>query len=486
MSNKIDINIKTIIHYVIMIFLMAIFYIIPSFGNGIVTPYGMRVLGVFAGLIYGWTCIGMLIPSIIGTVGLAIAGLGTTQDVFVSIFNNYNIIMMIVGSLGFVALSQSNASDWVFAKVLSSKLASKSLILTVGCIFAVILLLGLLGMGILTMFVLFPIMSDFLKKCGYKKGEKFTTLFLMGYFIAQTMPIGIFPFYSWGLLICGSLSSITGYTIPLGSYIVISLIIYALFLLTYPLFMKIVGCDFSKLEDVNILETFHVDANTKLTLAQKITLGGMLLFIALVLIGSFIQIPIIQTIYGKIGVMGLMLAYWVAMLLIKIDGKPLLDMKKASEGMSWDLCILMAVALVLSSAITSAESGVGTYLAMLIGPIFANVNEIVFLMVLAAVLIILTNLANNIAVVFILINIVASLTAAGLNVNMLATSIILALGSCAVAFLTPASSLPGAILHGCPMIESKKLYGWNCIAMLYEFILMMLVLIPVTLLGIGA
>jgi len=485
MSNKIDMNTKTMIHYAIMILIMAVFYIIPGFGNGVVTPYGMKILGVFIGLVYGWTFIGQLIPSILGAVALSIAGLGTTQDVFVSLFNNYNIIMMLVGSLGFVALAQTNASDWIFAKILCSKIAKKSSLLTVGCIFTIVLLIPIFGSGIITMIILFPIMNDFLKKCGYEKGDKFSVLFLMGYYIAQTLPIGIFPFKSWGLMICGSVSSITGYIVPLVPYMLLNCLIFVLFLISYPILMKAVGCDFSKLENVDIVKAFNIDPNAKLNLSQKITLGGMLLFLGLIMIGNLVQIPIIQTIYGKIGVMGLMLAYWVAMMIIKIDGKPLLDLKKASHDINWDLIVLMAVALVLSSAVTSADSGVGTWLAMMIGPVFANISEISFLMLLAGILIILTNIANNIAVVFILINIVTSLTAAGLTVNMLATCIVLSIASSAVAYLTPASSATGAILHAAPMMDSKKLYVWNCVAMVYEFVLLMIVLIPATMLGIG-
>lgn len=73
----------------------------------------------------------------------------------------------------------------------------------------------------------------------------------------------------------------------------------------------------------------------------------------------------------------------------------------------------------------------------------------------------------------------------GLAINLMATSIVLAVGSCAVAYLTPASSLPGAILHGGAMVNPKDIYLWNCIMMAYEFILLMFVCIPIVLLGIG-
>lgn len=474
---------KNIMHYIIMFAIMAIFHVLP--GIGTITPYGMKLLGVFIGLIYGWTFIGMLVPSIIGCFGLGFAGFGSIENVTLALFNNINVLLMIIGSIGFDALRQTNASDWLFAKILTSRIAKKGPLFTVGAIFTLILILGALGMGILLNFVIFPIMNEFLKKCGYQKGEKFCTLFLMGYMIAAVMPIGIFPFYSWGLMICGSLQSISLYTLPVVPYLIANLILYVLFIITYPLLMKLAGCDFSKLQNVDVAEAFNVDRETKLNIGQKFALFGILIFIATVVICSFAPIPFLQAAFGRITVTGLMLLYWMVMLIVKVDGNPILDMRKAAGFMSWDLLILIAVALVLSSALTSQDSGISSFIAMSIGPIFAKTGQITFLVVLCVILIILTNLANNIAVVFVMINIVAALYLNGLPINLLATSIILAVGSCAVAFLTPASSLPGAILHGGSMTTTKEIYIWNCIMMVYEFLLLMIICIPIVLLGIG-
>ncbi len=482
-EKKLTFEPKKVIHYIIMLLIMAAFHFIPAFGT--ITPYGMKLLGVFIGLIYGWTFIGMLAPSLIGCFGLGFAGFGNLESVTLALFNNINVLLMIIGSIGFDALRQTNASDWLFAKILTSKMAKKSSVFMVGSIFALILLLGALGMGILLNFVIFPIMNEFLKKCGYQKGDTFCTLFLIGYMIAAIMPIGILPFYSWGLMICGSLQSISLYTIPLAPYILANLIIYALFIITYPLLMKLVGCDFSKLQNVNVVEAFDVKPETKLNIAQKFALFGILIFIAVVIICSFAPIPFLQAAFGRFTVSGLMLLYWVIMVVVKVDGKPILDMSKAAGFMSWDLLILIAVALVLSSALTSPESGISSFIAMAIGPVFAKTGQITFLIALSLILIVLTNLANNIAVVFIVINIVASLYLNGLPINLLATSIVLAIGSCAVAYLTPASSMPGAILHGGAMTVTKDIYFWNCVMMIYEFVLLMVVCIPIVILGIG-
>lgn len=483
MSMQLTMNKKNIFHWIAMILIMAVFYVIPAVGP--VTPYGMKILGVFVGLIYGWTFIGMLAPSLAGVIALACAGYGSGEQVFLALFANSSILMMIIGSLGFDAIRQTNVSDWFFGKILTSKLAKKSSLLTIGCIFTAVLILGGLGMGILLQFVLLPIFNEFLKKCGYEKGDRFSTLFLMGYLIAAVMPIGIFPFYSWGLMICGSFSSISTYEIPLGPYMIANIIIYIIFLATWPLLMKVAKCDFSKLENVDVAEAFNFEKDVKLNIGQKITLGGLILFILLVVLCSFFPIPGLSSIYSSLTVCGLMVIYWIVVMFVQVDNKPLLDMREASSMMNWDLCILMAVALVLSSALTSEESGIGAAIAMVIGPIVANVSGIALIMILAAILIILTNLANNIAVVFILINVVSSLYLNGVEMNMLAVSIILAMGSCAVAYFIPASSLPGALLHGANMTESKSIYFWNWIAAIYLFVIMMIVLIPISLLGIG-
>lgn len=481
---KLTVSSKNVMHYIIMVAIMAVFYFIPS--GDTITPYGMRLLGVFIALIYGWTVIDMLIPSIFGCFGLAFAGYGSLEQISLGLFANISIVLMIFGSLAFDSLRQTTASDWIFAKILTSKIAKKSPLLTVMSILTLILVLGVLGMGILLNFVIFPVMNDFLRKCGYEKGEKFSNLFLLGFFMAAVMPIGIFPFYSWGLMVCGSLQSIAQFELAVAPYMVASIIVYILFLVTYPFLMKIAGCDFSKIANVDVVEAFNVQPDAKLDIAQKFSLFGMLLFIGVVALCSFAPIPFLKAINAKVTTSGFMLLYWVTMLMVKVDGKPILNLREAAGYMYWDLCLLMAVALVLSNALTSTESGISTFIAMLIGPFLSQFGQITFIILLAITMIVLTNLANNIAVVFILINIVSSLYLNGIEINLLATSIILAIGSCGVAYLTPASSLPGAIIHGAAMTSTKGLYFYNCILMVYEFVLLMIVCIPIVLLGIGA
>lgn len=482
-TKKLDISAKTLMHYAIMIAIMAVFFNIPE--KLPITHYGWAALGIFVGLVYGWTFIGMLGPSLIGFGALTILNHVGVMDTVVGFISNNTVLMMLFGCLAFDALRQTAATDYVLGKLMSSSIAKKSAVMLVGVIFAAVIILGALGMGVVLQFVLFPIMNDFLEKCGYKKGEKFCNLFLMGYMISTIMAIGIFPFYSWGLMIAGSFAAILQYAIPIGPYVAVMIIVSVIYLVTYPLAMKLLGCDFSKLQNVNIEETFHISADAKLNVAQKIAVGGFVVFLVLAVGGSFVPVPVIAGLYAKIGILGLMIAYLFMVCVIKVDGKPLMNLGESSRQIVWDMVFLLGVAIMLSSAVTSTESGIAAWIGMTVGPIVAKFGPIGFLVVMSIILVILTNLANNMAVVFIMMNIVASLYFAGLPINLLACSLILTLGSC-FAFFTPASSVPGAVLHGGKMVESKALYIWSWIAAAYLLVILLVCCLPLIILGIGA
>lgn len=73
-------NIKYYIHSLITVGLMIVFYFIPPIST--ITPVGMKVLGVFLGLIYGWCFVEMLWPSILGLVMLGLSGYCTVTEAF--------------------------------------------------------------------------------------------------------------------------------------------------------------------------------------------------------------------------------------------------------------------------------------------------------------------------------------------------------------------------------------------------------------------
>ncbi len=59
-------------HYlceIIMILLMLCGFFIPA--GGALPPYGMQILWIFLGLLFGWSTVGLIVPSLLGLVALA-------------------------------------------------------------------------------------------------------------------------------------------------------------------------------------------------------------------------------------------------------------------------------------------------------------------------------------------------------------------------------------------------------------------------------
>lgn len=178
-----------------------------------VMPYGMAVAGVYFVLIYGWSMIDTFWPSLFGVFLIAMAGYGTAEALVLAMFNNTTVLMLLIGSLTFAAISQNGSGDWFLSKLLGNKFARKS----TSTILIFIVLTALLGNMInLTYFTLFPILSDAIKKYGYNKGNKECFFILGGFMMAAAFGLSFKPFAGWALMTVGALQAATSEVINLA------------------------------------------------------------------------------------------------------------------------------------------------------------------------------------------------------------------------------------------------------------------------------
>lgn len=79
---------KLWLHTLLMVVLMSSGWLLP-FG-GTLTEYGVRVMMIFVGAIWGWIFIGLVIPSFSALIFLVLAGTGTAKEVIGSGFGAGN------------------------------------------------------------------------------------------------------------------------------------------------------------------------------------------------------------------------------------------------------------------------------------------------------------------------------------------------------------------------------------------------------------
>ena len=111
---------KQYIHLAIMILLTVLIGICPPFGA--ITQVGMRTIGVFVGVLYGWLTIDLIWPSLFGYAALAILGITDTTSALSSGFGNSQlvqvlVVMVMAGALDAIGVTKMLANWMVTRKI---------------------------------------------------------------------------------------------------------------------------------------------------------------------------------------------------------------------------------------------------------------------------------------------------------------------------------------------------------------------------------
>ena len=105
---------KRLIHFIIMFVLTIGIWFLAPFGQ--ITELGMKVLGIFTGVLYGWIFIDLIWPSIFGFVALGCVGLFTAQSAFAAGIGNVQTIMILMTMVFAGAMEEAGLTgfmaDW--------------------------------------------------------------------------------------------------------------------------------------------------------------------------------------------------------------------------------------------------------------------------------------------------------------------------------------------------------------------------------------
>lgn len=101
-------------HSAITIALFLLVGFLPPFGE--ITPMGMRVLGVFLGMLYGWLTVGFAWPSLLGLFILGTTGVTTVGEALSYGFGSlYASVLIIMGFIFAYYLESCKLTDAIAA-----------------------------------------------------------------------------------------------------------------------------------------------------------------------------------------------------------------------------------------------------------------------------------------------------------------------------------------------------------------------------------
>ena len=166
----------------------------------------------------------------------------------------------------------------------------------------------------------------------------------------------------------------------------------------------------------------------------------------------------LQQLLNKVGVYGAIATVLVIALVVKVDDEPLLTIDTLTKGVNWNILLLYSMALAMSNILTSADTGISSFVVGIASPILSTVSEYWFLLLLGLMTLILTNIGNNVVVIFTMAAVVRMLVGAGLAVNGPLAVMVVLFSGMSTGYLLPSASVAASLVFGSDMNTPKRHY----------------------------
>lgn len=462
------------VHFAIVLAFMFLFRFIPPFGT--ITSYGMAIIGIFIGLIYGWSvdADNLIWTSLLALVALGVTDFGTAGTALAQAFGNESVILMLLGMFFLGMLQDSHLTEWFSNKLLGAKFAQGRPWLLTAFIILIPAYLTILVNQVMVALIMFVVYQSIFEQAGYKKGDLYPAMVLMGFMITCSLSFSLFPFRGWCLMTVG-MASKAGIVLNMGGWIIVETITMLVGSIGWILVMFLIpGCKVDKLKEIDI--TQFQKESAPLDKRQKAVLIVLLMNIIGCIIISFGAADSgLGAILKGIGVYGWVVFLIALAMIWKVDDKPVLDKKTAPGYFYWDLILVVASAMVVAGQITSQQAGITPMISQVMAPLF-GLPSYAFLLALGVITFLATNVANNVAVTITMMTIAMTMaTQVDFNLQV-ALMVITVYG--VIGLLTPAGSVNGAMIHAHEFTTTKSAYASGVMMLVYLTIIMAVVLIP--------
>lgn len=421
---------------------------------GAITPLGMKTLGTFIAVIYGWSTLGMIWPSLLGLASLSIltgngaiatfkAGFG--DRVTVAIF-----LLMIFGEL----INKVGLSKYIADWCVSRKFVK-------GKPYAILAMFCLAG-GIISAFVncfagiilIWGIFYNFCKEVGLEIGDKFAAVSLIAINYICCMAGDIFPFLGLSILATGLQESILGMPMPYVQFSLAQLIMVLLASVIYFAFAK-----FIVRPDVTLVKAYEPKSEMQAMTGQQKFVFVLLvgLMVALFLPGLLPSELVITQMMKALDISGMIAIVLSIYYVANLNNKNAVNFAELAKDMNWSIVLMFATVAPLAAAVQNTDSGILGYVTTILNGFLSDMNPYVFVIVIIFLGSIITQFCNNVAIVMMITPIMYSFAIQlGANPYILTTLIAFNLN---IAYCTPAASGTAAMIFANEWVNTKTAYA---------------------------
>lgn len=446
-----------------------------------ITTIGMHIIGIFLGMIFLWSFVSILWPSLLGIVAIGISGYAPMRQAILVAFGDVVPVLVLFAMVLFGAIQNAGVTTYLSRWFLTRKVINgRPIIFSFVFIYTTYILAALSASVLPPLLLMWAILYSVLKEVGYKKGDPYTAIMVLGTMLGAISGQAAKPFTGSALVMVGAFERVSESSLDYLPYMLFGIIMSTLVIIGYTLLIKFVfRPDTSKIKNIST-EDFNKEKLPPMNLQQKILLGCLFGFLALVLLPSILptSIPVVSLL-NKFGPHGIIIVFVVGLSLFKVDGEPILDFPKiAGRFIVWDVYFLVCMSILVSGALTAPSTGITAFLTTSLDPVFGGHSAFFFAIMVVIFAMFITQVANNAVMGVVLMPVIKIFSEqSGGNFVAIATVMIFALH---VAMLTPASSPYAAILHGNKeWVSQKEIFRYGGVAFVMAMVLYIVVGVPV-------
>lgn len=440
------------IHTAICLILMFGVGLLPPFGE--ITPMGMKILGAFLGSLYGWIFIEFMWPSLLGFVAMGLSGYCDIPTAVSSGFGDINVVNMLLVFLFAAYLEHSGLMKYLALWLISRKCnVGHPWVFTSMFLFAIIPLSIFVNIysGIIMMWAMF---YSICKEVGFKKSDLYVTYIVAGIPYLGAMVNTVLPFQPYSQVVFGVANVEKLSEIPFVPWVTFGIATCVFFLLGYILIGKFLRINVQPLMALG--DQFAEARKAKMTKNEKFAGLLLILFIVLLLVPCVLTGGKIDEFLSKFGISGAAIVCLVIAFLYQyFKGETVYSFgKMVTDGVSWDLIVLLAITFPLGAAMESGDCGIVATIVGFLLPLAEKISPIMFIILIVVVCALITQVAHNVVLLLALTPTLATICLQ-IGINPIMFALVFTTGL-QLAVCTPAASTQGAMVFGNDKWVEKK------------------------------
>ena len=462
---------------------ILIMFLLPEIIHpvGPLTDYGVQVIAIVAGVVYGWCTVDFIWPSILGLIIYGFCGTNTVTGVFSAMAGN-TILLQVISLYIFSGLIvECGISEGIAKRLINMKLTQNH-----PAVLNFLLLAGALipapFININSMVIVWKLIYEIADATGLRRNGRWAVIMVYMSATASTLGICLFPFMGPNVALWGIVSSVgADLVLPQIEFIAYAVTFMPACLLAFTVFTGLYAR-----EDMDALRRYKPAGDAApFNAVQKSILFGLVGMFVLMILPSVFPSSFIGSLLGKIGNTGIVWIIICIFLFVQKKDGPLFHFQKvAMENVPWPVIISIGTIFTLSNAFNLPETGITDFLLQIFTPILEGHSPYIFAFTAIAFTIIATNFVNGAVVASIIIPIVCSFRHI-IGEEMALALLIIIIATDQLGIFMPSGGATGTMLYSNPdKISPKEIMFFSTFTMAAILFLSMAVALPVLMLAI--